>query len=206
MFEQLIDAHGKVLRSTSGPTHVPGFNSGRFQHGTKCVGCHLGHSAIPVAVSAHEGKRTNMSPSAEVEVSSQAEGTVGGRGAVDRRAKGPPAEVAWIAQGTDGQYVRLKWKRPIEVDSLVFYAIGPQPAEGTDLEVHGLELAFFDRDQEVRREKLQREILPGGTRIPCRGVRVDAIEVRPLRVTGRVRHQSAVGLAEIETLARLSER
>src|SRR5207244_13193790 len=65
MFEQLIDAHGRVVRSASGPAHVPGFNSGRFGTGTKCVGCHIGHSVIPVARSAFEGSRFNASPSAE---------------------------------------------------------------------------------------------------------------------------------------------
>lgn len=205
MFEQLVDAHGHVLRSVTGPAHVPGFNSGRFGHGTKCVGCHIGHSAIPVAFSAHEGKRFNASPSASVSASSVAEGTAGVRAAVDRRAKGPAGEVAWVSKGPNGEYLRLAWKRPIAVDSLVLYAISPQSNEGTNLRIHELEVIFFQSDREVRREDLKREVEPTGTRLACQGVRVDAIEVRPIRVTGRVHHRAAVGLAEIETLARLTE-
>jgi hypothetical protein len=205
MFEQLVDAHGRVLRSVTGPAHVPGFNSGRFGHGTQCVGCHIGHSAIPVALSAHEGKRFNASPSAEIAVSSVAEGTAGGGAVADRRAMGPPERVAWVSSGTEGEYLRLTWKWPIEVDSLVIYAIKPQLAQGTDLKVQELQLTFLQGGREVRRETLQREIVPAGTRLACQGLRVDAIELRPTRFTGRVHHRAAVGIAEVETLARLTE-
>jgi hypothetical protein len=52
MFEQLVDARGHVLRGARGPAHVPGLNFARFGSGTKCVGCHAGHSALPVPESA----------------------------------------------------------------------------------------------------------------------------------------------------------
>lgn len=44
MFEQLIDAHGSVLRSAHGAAHVAGFNFGRPGQTASCVGCHRGHS------------------------------------------------------------------------------------------------------------------------------------------------------------------
>lgn len=205
LFEQLVDAHGKVLRSPTGPAHVPGFNSGRFGHGTKCVGCHLGHSAIPVANSAGQGKRFNASTSAEVTASSSAPGTAGPRAAVDRRATGPAGEVGWVAGAGAGERIRLQWRRTLEVDTLVIYSLSPDFTEGTDLRIQELEVAFFQNGREIRRDVLRRELSPRGTRISCGGLRVDALEVRPLRVVGRVLGRAAVGLAEIETRARLTE-
>jgi hypothetical protein len=205
MFEQLVDAHGRVLRSPGGPAHVPGFNAGRFGGGTKCVGCHIGHSVIPVAVSAGAGKRFNVSPSAEVTATSFAEGTAGPRAVVDRRAKGPAGEVGWIADRAERQAVRLSWRYPIDVDGLVLYAIDPRQGSGTDLRIRECQLAYFLDGREVDRDTIRAELSPRGTRVACRGIRVDSIEVRPTHCTGRVNHRAAVALAEIETLARLPE-
>lgn len=47
MFEQVVDARGHVLMSPSGPAHVAGFNASAPGE-RRCVGCHVGHSAIPV--------------------------------------------------------------------------------------------------------------------------------------------------------------
>ena len=46
MFEQLVDANGRVLLSSHGPAHVAGSNAGLPGQVSRCVGCHLGHSAI----------------------------------------------------------------------------------------------------------------------------------------------------------------
>jgi hypothetical protein len=48
LFEQLVDAHGRVLFSAHGPAHVAGFNAGTPGGESRCLGCHLGHSAIRI--------------------------------------------------------------------------------------------------------------------------------------------------------------
>ena len=48
LFEQLVGGDGMVLRSAHGPAHVAGFNAGTPGGRSRCVGCHLGHSALPV--------------------------------------------------------------------------------------------------------------------------------------------------------------
>jgi len=48
LFEQLIDAHGKVLRTADGPAHVAGYNWGRSGETVRCIGCHVGHSTVTV--------------------------------------------------------------------------------------------------------------------------------------------------------------
>jgi len=205
MFEQLVDERGRVLRSASGPAHVPGFNFARYGSGTKCVGCHAGHSALPVPQSAGEAKWVNATPSAEVSASSEAPGTAGAAAIADLKTAGPAAQVAWVALSAVGEKLQLRWRWPIEVSTLVLYAIRPDRAEGTELRIEACELVFFRNGREVVRSVLLEPLSPAGTRANCNGVRVDAIEIRPIRVSGLVAHRRAAGLAEIETIARLVE-
>lgn len=48
MFEQLVDSTGRVLMTAHGPAHVAGSNPGVEGRASRCVGCHLGHSTLPV--------------------------------------------------------------------------------------------------------------------------------------------------------------
>ena len=48
LFEQLTDARGRALMTAHGPAQVRGFNSGAAGTTARCIGCHLGHSALPV--------------------------------------------------------------------------------------------------------------------------------------------------------------
>jgi hypothetical protein len=205
MFEQLVDERGRVLRAALGPAHVPGMNSGRFGTGTKCVGCHAGHSALPVPESAGLGQWVNATPSADVTATSSAPGTAGPGAIGDRRTRGPATEIAWVALGAAGERLTLRWKWVIEVKTLVVYALGPDPAPGTDLQIHECELVFLRDGREVGRRVARGRLSPGGTRVECGDVRVNAIEIHPLRVTGLVLHRPAVAIAEVETIARLIE-
>jgi hypothetical protein len=57
MFEQLVDAGGSVLITAHGPAHVAGSNAGVAGFATRCVGCHLGHSTLPVESHARGAER-----------------------------------------------------------------------------------------------------------------------------------------------------
>jgi len=48
LFEQLVDGQGHPLMSAHGAAHVRGFNAGRPGIETRCIGCHVGHSTLPV--------------------------------------------------------------------------------------------------------------------------------------------------------------
>jgi hypothetical protein len=204
MFEQLVDGDGRMLRSAMGPAHVPGLNAARAGSGTKCVGCHAGHSALPVARNYAEGKLTNVAPSAAVEASSAAPGS-DPRAAVDRRTRGPGGAAAWIAAAAEGQHLALRWQWPIEARAVVLYALSRDRAAGTDLTVRECELVFRREGREVARRRIDRPLSPSGTRVECDRLRIDALEIRPLRVTGRVLRRPAAALAEVETIARLIE-
>lgn len=205
MFEQLIDAHGHVLRSTAGPAHVPGLNAARFGSGTKCVGCHAGHSVIPVPQSAYLGKRFNAAPSARATASSSAPGTAGPRGAVDRRTIGLPGAVAWVSHGASGESLRLQWSSAIEVDSLILYALPAHPPSGTDLRVRECRLDLYLNGRAVGQQVVRSELSSRGTWVSCGGVRADAVEFRSVRSTGRVLGRERVAIAEIATVARMAE-
>jgi hypothetical protein len=205
LFEQLVDDQGHVLRSAGGPAHVPGFNFARMGSGTKCVGCHSGHSALPVPQSAGLAKWINASPSAEIRATSEAPGTAGGTAIADRRTVGAPDRVAWVALGPAGQQVRLTWPEAIDVRSVVVYAIRDDARSGTDLRVGKCELVFVRKGREVGRKVLQGPLSPNGTRVDCGDVRVDEIDVIPSQASGRVLRRRTVGLSEVETIARLAE-
>ena len=197
LFEQLVDENGRILRSAHGPAHVPGMNFSRIGSGTKCVGCHEGHSALPVPKNNFEAKWFNASPSAVVTVSSGS----GASELVDRRAKGT---MGWVAEAAEGQWARLTWPLAVEARSIVLYALHLDGRARTDLQVRECQLVFYRDGREVGRATASR-VRPEGTRIDFSPVRLDAIEVRPTRVTGRVDGRPAVALAEIETIARMIE-
>jgi hypothetical protein len=182
---------------------VAGFNFARMGAGTKCVGCHTGHSVLPVPTNNWRAKWFNAAPSAEVWASSQAGGAA--RQLVDRRARGAAADVGWVASGLRGERVRLSWKVPIEVRAVVLYAVGSDPQTGTQLRVRETELLFMRAGHEVKRLTVRRTLSTSGTRVDCEPVRVDAIEILPTRVSGIVDRRPAVALAEIETVAKLIE-
>lgn len=206
MFEQLVDAHGHIVRGSSGPAHVPGFNAGRVGSGTQCVGCHVGHSAIPVELNYALGKRFNAAPSARVSVS----GPYPGRAAalVDRRTRGPADSVAWVVppdRGPAPERIQLEWSFPLAVDSLVVYGVRPESAPITDLRVQGVEITEYRAGKVVSRQRSEAVIDPAGTRISCGGVQADRIVIEPLQWSGRVAGRPALGLAEIEARVRIPE-
>ncbi len=203
-FEQLVDRDGRVIRSASGPAHVPGFNFTRSGGGTKCVGCHAGHSALHVAESKRLGAYSNFAPSATVTASSLHPATEDARGAVDRRTLGEVTRVAWLADAAEGQWVRLAWELPIETGTVVLYAVRASKADGGELRVPRSEVVLFLHGQEVRRVPVHRGWTPGGLRVEFPPTRIDALEVRPLQVAGRFRGRPVAALAEIETIARIA--
>jgi hypothetical protein len=204
MFEQLVDKDGNVLRSATGPAHVPGFNFARLGSGTKCVGCHAGHSALDVPHNYTSATWVNASPSARVTASSRAPGAAEPRAAVDRRARGPVGEVAWEAASDEGEWLRLEWETPIEVRSVVLYACAANRAQSTDLRIERTAIRLYRAGRLVRTVTHGGRLAARGSRVVIDPCEIDALEVQPLRVSGTVRGRKAVALAEVETIARLA--
>jgi len=204
MFEQLVDAEGRVLRSTKGPAHVAGLNFASFGSGTKCVGCHVGHSAQFVPISYDRARWFNASPAASAEASSSAPGSAGPRAAIDRRTRGEGESFGWRAAGGVGEFLRLRWKWPIEVRELVLYPWPAGPSRSPHPQVMEAEVVFLREGREVERTVLKGPLSPGGSHAKSNGVQVDAVEIRFTRLKGGPGPVQA-GLAEVETIAKLVE-
>lgn len=205
MFEQLVDAEGRVLQTANGPAHVAGFNFARFGSGTKCVGCHTGHSALPPTKNYEEARWFNAAPGATVTASSLGPGCASARGAVDRRRNGPFSQVNWIAASQNSEKILLEWNSPIELKATVLYPVTSNLRSGTDLRILQSELILFRNGLELRRIAVNNSLKPGGTRVEFEPLLIDALEFRPLRSTGRVEGRVAAALGEIEAIARLPE-
>ncbi len=198
MFEQLVDSAGRVLMSAHDPAHVSGFNFARAGGGTQCVGCHAGHSAIEVPLNNALAEWFNASTSAVAFVSAARAGNAGARALIDRRTRGDPDRVAWIAPADGEPVARLAWSNPIEVRTLVFYDLGPKIAAFVDASDEGCEVVFSLAGREIRRMGVPRPTA-GPVRVEVGGVIADVLEIRPRPST----HRRNVAIAEIETIARL---
>jgi hypothetical protein len=205
MFEQLVDADGRVLRTAHGTAHVPGFNFARLGVGTKCVGCHTGHSALPVPKNYTSATWFNAAPSATVTASSALPGTAGPRGVVDRMARGPVERVAWMAAGARNETVRLSWNVPLVLKEVVLYAPADDREAGTRLRLDSCELVWLRKGLEVGRTRVAGRIDPAGTRIEIVPVTVDQLVVNLLESSGTVRHRPVAALAEVEVVTRFAE-
>ena len=114
----------------NGVAHVAGMNFSREGAKATCVGCHSGHSMIPVPATREDSEFTNLAPGATVEVSSSRDVTLN-KHVIDRRVqKGEDWQVWNSAIGTsDNQWVLLKFPVPITIRTIVLYNV-PSGGEG----------------------------------------------------------------------------
>jgi hypothetical protein len=210
MFEQVVDSNGKVVHGTKNQVaHVTGMNYGRPGTGTKCVGCHAGHTTIPVPPTVAEGEFFNTSTSAAVTQSSFrfVNDTIQfpGKRVVDRKARNDTLLVNWIAAGANSEFVDLKWYLPIDVRDVVIYNIKPNPLNGTNIQVTDCELFLYLSGIEVKHITSTGIISGNGTDINIPDLpKADELKVIVKSFTGQITGQTVAGLAEIETIARIS--
>lgn len=221
LFEQLVDADGRVVAGAHGPAHVPGFNAGRAGTGTKCVGCHVGHSALPVAPNYERGTWTNIAPSAAVTTGRSPEPGTGDRSGafardvrhgatprtlVDRLARGPAEEVGWVFSPGASAAVSLDWAFPVEVREVILYAPWTTDRRESDRRIRRFDLNFRRDGQVVRTERVDRSPEAGGTRVVLPALEVDGVDIvlhgGPEAVSGR----ESLALNEIEVVGRLTDR
>lgn len=208
LFEQLRAADGTVPQ-TMGPTgpdgaaHVTGMNFARPGETARCVGCHAGHTMLPVPANDADAKWTNLATGAQVTVSSARDQSRVG-GLIDRRVmKGEIWRYWSSAPGqTTNQWVQLTFPVPISVRTVRLY--NPRQEGDTDLVVQGTRVRLFsDAAATVQvAEKTTGQVATSGTDVAFNDVRVRAIRVEITGATGRVFGAQAVSLAEIEVIAR----
>lgn len=210
MFEQILDSTGKVISGSKGQiAHVSGLNFGRPGTGTKCVGCHAGHTTLVVPATISEGQYTNVSTSANVTQSSfrfiSDSLQYPGKRVVDRKARNDSLTVNWIAAGSNNEFVDLHWDVPVDVRSLIIYNIKPNIPGGTNIQVNDCEIFLYYLNSEVYHVASTGVIGVNGTRIPVNGEpKIDEAKIIVKSFTGTITNQSVAGLAEIVTDAKIS--
>jgi hypothetical protein len=210
MFEQVVDSAGKVIVSPTGQAaHVVGMNYARFGIGTKCVGCHAGHTTIPVPPNLSEGQFFNTSTSAVVTQSSfkfiNDSLQYPGSRVVDRKARNDTLSVNWIAAGSNNEFVNLKWNVPVDVRKVVLYNIRPNSSNNTNIQVTDCEVNFYFMGNQVAGIPSTGIISVNGSTFNVAGTpKIDEMKVIVKTFTGVIEGQSAAGLAEVETNARIS--
>ena len=186
MFEQLVDPNGRVVTTGAGPAHGAGSSANRMGTGTRCVGCHLGHSLLPVPANNEASSWIDLAPSATVTTTGAAN-QADPRAMVDRRAQGA-VTMTWSREPGDRDGLRLSWSWPVEVREIALYGGSPAGAPcRVLLERGGAVVATLDVAQ----------IGHGRTVVPCTRTRVDAIRIRPVS-TGA----GPLTLAEVEVTGR----
>lgn len=209
MFEQIVDSAGNVLKNKKGEfAHVLGMNFGNDGSGTKCVGCHVGHTMITVPPNVTEGSFTNLSTSADVRESSfRNSGGVNykGQNVVDRKARNTDQKVNWIANGSTNEYVVLKWEIPIDVRKFLLYDILPNSGNGTDIHVTDCELFLYKDNMIALHIPSTGELNINGLTVPVNPITtIDSVKIVVKSYTGNINNISAAGLAEVELSARVS--
>jgi hypothetical protein len=110
-----------------------------------------------------------------------------------------------VANSDSGAWIRLKWRRAIEVRALVLYAPYPDPKAGARSTIGGCDLLFSRDGREIARRSIQKKLDPAGTRIEIPPLRLDTVEIRPREIRGTIQGRRVAALAEVETIARLIE-
>jgi hypothetical protein len=129
LFEQLRNAAGAVPPTTKGinpdgGAHVAGHNYGRPGAVARCVGCHAGHTLIPVPGNDADAQWSNLAPGAIATASSQLNSFTSPQYAVDRRVQ--KATVNWsTAQGAlNNQWIKLTFPADVIVRTVRLYGAG----------------------------------------------------------------------------------
>ncbi len=129
LFEQLRSSDGTVpptMRGINldGGAHVAGMNYGRPGAVARCVGCHAGHTLIPVPANDADALWSNLAPGAVATASSQLNSFTSPQYAVDRRVQ--KATVNWsTAQGTlNNQWIKLAFPADVIVRTVRLYGAG----------------------------------------------------------------------------------
>lgn len=208
IFEQLRSADRRVPLTggpfPNGAAHTAGLNYGRPGEQVRCVGCHSGHSQIPVPATLEEARWTNLAPGASIAVSSEREaGTA--RGLTDRQVLKGALTKYWTsaADQVDGQWATLTFPIPVTVRSVRLYGPRPDAASNTSLVVNAATVKLF-ADAAGTIEIVSRSVAAvavEGTAaafsdVPARMIRVDLNSV-----AGTFLGITTAGLAEIEVIA-----
>ncbi|MFN7980966.1 MAG: hypothetical protein U0Q11_03835 [Vicinamibacterales bacterium] len=207
LFEQLRSADSRVPL-THGPdgnlgaAHVAGLNFGRPGAVVRCVGCHIGHSMMPVPEQDADAAWTNLAPGATVTASSSRNANVIA-GINDRRAlKAEPSQV-WSSEpgaSRSSQWVRLTFPVPVTVRTVRLYA--PVRSAQSDLVIRESRVILLDDRGGQVASGYSGEVKAAGTDLTFDNVTARSVRIEFRQLTGSFMNGSVAALAEVEVIAR----
>jgi hypothetical protein len=197
LFEDLRRADRSVPLTTLGDGHVGGafvmgMNYGRPGTTVRCVGCHIGHTQIPVPPTAEAARWSNLAPGARVTVSAIGSGNP--RRLVNRRARLERSFDHWRspAGATAGQWAELEFPVPVLVRTVRLHA----PGDGVQVDEATVRLYPDTGRSSIVASATSGRVVSTGTDVPFADVQARVVRVEFTRVQGP--HTS---LAEIEVVA-----
>jgi hypothetical protein len=209
LFEQIRSSQPNYtipLTSTDNPyghngaAHVAGLNFGPPGVTQTCVGCHAGHTMIPVPPNPADAQWTNLATGAQVTASSLSSSiTNSGYGLVDRRVNlGEGVNRYWISrsgQPVNSQWVILTFPVPVTVRTVRLYNL-PSFYQS---QVNSATIKLFGdaAATQLLASKTSGSLSVNGTDVSFAEVKVWAIRIELSSVSGTV-----AGLAEVEVIAR----
>ncbi len=101
--------------------------------------------------------------------------------------------------------MRLSWEIPLEVKEFVLYNISQNPQAGTTLVVQNCDIVLYRGSKEVGRVPSTGRLSASGTTVPLPLTTIDAATFTITHFTGTYHRQRVAGIAEIETIARISQ-
>jgi hypothetical protein len=209
LFEQIRSADGTVPlpsgANNEGAAHVAGMNFGRPGVVARCVGCHSGHTMIPVPASDAEAKWSNLAPGAQITVSSTRNASKN-RGLIDRRVmKGETSDYWASASGqTTNQWVQLTFPVPVTVRTVRLYNPRQGGAANSSIVVNSATVRLFSDTAATNEVANQTTgtLSTAGINVNFPEVTARVVRVQINSVSGTFSGAQSASLAEVEVIAR----
>ena len=220
LFEQIrtSQADGYVVPLTGvtevrygGAAHVAGLNYGRPGEVVRCVGCHAGHSMMPIPDNPEDALFSNLAPGAAISFSSVNPHVAldkTGKGLIDRKVLKGTINDYWRsdpAQEPNQQWVQLTFPVPVTVRAVRLY----NPRQGSELNESTIQVnsttvhLFTDAaaTQEIASQNTG-ALAVEGTSVSFADVKARVVRVNITNVSGVMGWSKVASLAEVEVIAR----
>lgn len=211
LFEQLRSPDGTVPL-TRGPTnndgaaHVAGMNFGRPGTTARCVGCHAGHTMIPVPANDAAAQWTNLATGAQINVSSTRDSQQN-KGLTDRRVQKGEIWRYWTSASgkTAGEWVKLTFDVPISVRTVRLYNPRSGGEANSSIQVKSVTVKLYSDaagTQLVASQTYAQNLSVAGSNINFNDVKARVVRVEINSVSGTFYGMKVASLAEIEVIGR----
>jgi WD40-like Beta Propeller Repeat len=210
LFEQLRSPNGTVpLTGQPDPTgaaHVAGMNFGRPGAVVRCVGCHAGHTMIPVPINDADAQWSNLAPGAQITVSSSRDAQYNS-GLIDRQVMKGEIWRYWTSspsQSASGQWVQLTFPVPVTVRTVRLYNPRPGDEANSSLLIGSATVRLYSDAAGTQQIASQSAgpLSVIGTDVAFHDVKARVVRVELSSISGTFYGAHVAGLAEVEVIAR----